>query len=286
MITKLTLFSQNSIQHSNFTRYVHGLTNSTINNVNLLKKIFTKYNKPINYERLVAEHANVNKLTKASVLVPVSVKEIKSGTSTKYQTFYTLTQRTPNLKFYGGQICFMGGKFDALDANVIETALREAKEEVNIDSSRLTLLAQMHPLITTNVGSDSFLLYPIVVYYDNHDFTPVLNKDEVDSLYELPTERFLSSENHDISHVQLKGDEFYLHYFSDVVNHQTNAEISVWGITALISIIVSTALHGKAPGFPIDPHIHIDPSDVNKFFDDFVLHKSIRLLDTLNKKKG
>ena len=282
MIRKLVLFSNNKkeIQSKILTRYINGLTKETKNNIDILKKIFKNYDKPLNYEQLLKKHSSVNKLTKASVLIPISVKENES--SNIYQTFYTLTQRTPKLKFYGGQICFMGGKMDIMDKNVVETAYREAKEEVNIDSERLTLLAQMHPLITTNVGNDSFLLYPIVVYFDNEQFSPVLNKHEVDKIYELPTDRFLKCLNHEISHVELKNDEYYLHYFNDIIDQE---EITVWGITALISIIVSTVLHKQSPSFSIDPLINIDPNNVHQFFDDFVLHKSLRLLETLQTLK-
>ena len=267
----------NKLLFLNNVRFLNGISNSTESNIQILKKLFKQYDQPKNFERLLNQYPHLNKLTKASLLIPISVKE----KAHKYETFYTLTQRTPNLRFYGGQICFIGGKMDAIDKSVVETARREAKEEVNIPPERLTILAQMHPLIITNIGKDSFLLYPIVAYYDDQNFTPTLNKEEVEMVYELATERFLSPVNHEINHVELTNVEYYLHYFNDTVNKE---EITIWSITALISIIVSTILHSRAPTFEIDPDVKLNANDVNKFFDEFVL-KSIKLLEHFHRKE-
>ncbi len=276
MIKKFWLFNKNIILSQSLVRHLNGLTSSNENNIKILKTLFKKYNQPKSFEHLLEKHPNLSKLTKAAVLIPISVRETSAQ---KYETFYSLTQRTPNLRFYGGQICFIGGKMDATDENAVEAAKREAKEEVDIPSERLTILAQMHPLIITNIGKDSFLLYPIVAYYDDKNFAPTLNKEEVECLYELPTERFLSSENHEIAHVELTDVEYHLHYFNDVINRQ---EITIWSITALISIVVSTILHKRAPPFDIDPIVKLDPNNVNKFFDEFV-SKSIKLLEHFHR---
>ena len=284
MFNKVFLFNTNMLKckpHSN-TRCLSGISDNKESNIEMLKNLFKQYDRPKNYDALLEKHPKLKKLTKASVLVPISIKEIKKENSLEYETFYTLTQRTPNLKFYGGQICFIGGKMDPVDnGNAVETALREAKEEVNVSLERLTILAQMHPLIITNVGNDSFLLYPIIAFYDNANFSPDLNRDEVECLYELPTKRFLSSENHELSHVELTNIEYHLHYFNDIIN---NNEITIWSITALISIIVSSILHNRAPAFEIDPIVQLNPNNVNQFFDDFVL-KSTKLLDHFHRPK-
>lgn len=263
------------------TRRLSNLSNSHESNLKLLKSLFEKHNKPNKYEKLLKQHSDFGRLKKAAVLVPISIKEEKCSNGTvNYSTYYTFTKRTPNMKFYGGQTCFMGGKMDEADESVVETALREAYEEVNIPRDKLTLLAQLYPLITTNVGRDSFLLFPIVYFYDNKNFTPILNQNEVECLYEIPTRRFLSKEGHELNHVELNNEEYYMHYFSTDLN---GVEVDVWGITSLISILVSSILHQRPPDFLVDPLIEMDPQNMNKFFDEFVLKRSIKLIDTFEQ---
>ena len=62
------------------------------------------------------------------------------------------------LKDHPGQISFPGGRVDEVDDTYIETALREAKEEIGIDRNHIEILGLM-PEYRTGSG---FKVVPVV----------------------------------------------------------------------------------------------------------------------------
>jgi 8-oxo-dGTP pyrophosphatase MutT (NUDIX family) len=60
---------------------------------------------------------------------------------------------------HGGQIAFPGGRCEPGDNSPLETALREAAEEVGIDSARAEILARLPAVDTMTTG---FLIHPFL----------------------------------------------------------------------------------------------------------------------------
>ena len=56
-----------------------------------------------------------------------------------------LTKRASHLKHHPGQIAFPGGKQEAGDVSLEETALREAQEEIGLPAARVRLLGRLPP---------------------------------------------------------------------------------------------------------------------------------------------
>ncbi|MBJ7421091.1 MAG: CoA pyrophosphatase, partial [Rhodoferax sp.] len=73
-----------------------------------------------------------------------------------------LTQRTEHMSTHAGQVAFAGGKCDAQDADAAATALREAYEEVGLESHHVQVLGELPTYIT---GS-AFHVTPIVALID------------------------------------------------------------------------------------------------------------------------
>jgi 8-oxo-dGTP pyrophosphatase MutT (NUDIX family) len=70
-----------------------------------------------------------------------------------------LTVRSKHLRSHSGLVAFPGGKQDSVDMDDIETALREADEEVGLDPGSVEIVSVLHPsyvrpniLVTVVVG--------------------------------------------------------------------------------------------------------------------------------------
>ncbi|XP_061752213.1 uncharacterized protein nudt7 isoform X2 [Nerophis ophidion] len=79
-------------------------------------------------------------LNKASVLVPLFVR------SGKLHTLMTL--RSEELRTSGGEVCFPGGKQEPGDKDEVDTALREAEEEIGLLPADVHVVCTLQPIIT------------------------------------------------------------------------------------------------------------------------------------------
>ena len=100
---------------------------------------------------------------------------------------------------HGGQISFPGGKFEAGDCTLDNTALREAKEEVGVDPNSVKLIGELTELY---IPVSNFLVKPYVGYtYTTPQFRPQLS--EVRSIVEVPIELLKQPEARQVKDLQL-----------------------------------------------------------------------------------
>lgn len=88
--------------------------------------------------------------TPAAVLMPIVLRD--------EQPTLLLTQRTAHLNDHAGQVSLPGGRVDPSDRSAVETALREAEEEVGLDRSLVEVLGTL-PDYLTGTG---FRVTPVV----------------------------------------------------------------------------------------------------------------------------
>ncbi len=72
-----------------------------------------------------------------------------------------LTVRTPDLEHHSGQIALPGGGWEAGDASLQETALRETHEEIGVYTEALEIIGALTPLY---VPTSHNMIYPFVAY--------------------------------------------------------------------------------------------------------------------------
>jgi 8-oxo-dGTP pyrophosphatase MutT (NUDIX family) len=240
--------------------------------IDYLKRSLEFLNKPNYYDQLVIKHPYVSKLRRCSILIPITVKQEKNKKGLRVQkTFFTLTQRADTIKFKG-EVCFVGGsRENKTDTNDVSTALREAKEEININEKSLSILAQFCPIMTTKGD----LVTPIIAYFDENDYEPIIDHKEVSQVFKLPTERFILNEGYTCKKFKAESTEYYLHYFNDTINGKA---IQTWGLTAFVSILVSSLLHSRMPDFQLDPDIKLTDESILGFLDLY-LEKTIQSAD-------
>ena len=93
-----------------------------------------------------------------------------------------LTRRRADLRRHAGEISFPGGRRDSEDATLAHTALREAQEEIGLQSADVQLLGELPSVSTFATG---YVIHPYV------GMIPAgvawqLSPREVDAVLELP----------------------------------------------------------------------------------------------------
>lgn len=129
------------------------------------------------------------------------------------------TLRSPNLRSHSGQVSFPGGMGEHGESS-IQTALRETKEEIYIESNNITVLGEMHPVpdITRKIKVTT-----MVAYIGNIDANEMrFNTDEVSKIFTVPIAYLLNpeSQKYSVYHV----DTPYWIY----------EDLTIWGLTAYV----------------------------------------------------
>ncbi len=70
-------------------------------------------------------------------------------------------RRASTLRAHSGEIAFPGGSVDATDSSPVMTALREAQEEIGLDTSTVEVLGVLTPVFTV---VSNYLILPVVAY--------------------------------------------------------------------------------------------------------------------------
>lgn len=101
-----------------------------------------------------------------------------------------LTRRTSSVAHHQAQISFPGGHKDSHES-VLETALRETEEELNVVPSSVRILGELTPLY---IPPSNYCIYPVVAATESRpDFRP--SPHEVAEVLEIPLDDLLDANN-------------------------------------------------------------------------------------------
>jgi 8-oxo-dGTP pyrophosphatase MutT (NUDIX family) len=133
------------------------------------------------------------------------------------QPHVLLIQRSDDLRLHPGQISFPGGTPEKEDATLLTTALRETREELNLDIPVSQVLGLL-PTVQTLTG---YVISPFITILDQ--LPPYRHNREVQKVLEIPLLPLLSTHHPEMGYPPKK--QMVAYWF---------LEHRVWGATAKI----------------------------------------------------
>ncbi len=153
-------------------------------------------------------------LRSAGVLVPLRARGDEVSV--------VLAVRTEQVPHHKGQVCFPGGSRDPGDTDLLDTALREAEEELGIRRDDVEILGTMNPVITVT----GFCIQPFVARIPpTAGFR--LDEFEMAEVFEAPLPIFAEFDRYRYAEAAFRGERNRV-YFFDYGQH------TIWGATAMI----------------------------------------------------
>jgi 8-oxo-dGTP pyrophosphatase MutT (NUDIX family) len=118
----------------------------------------------------------------ASAQVPAAVLVPLFLVGEQHEPHVVLTRRRADLRRHAGEISFPGGRQDPEDAALLDTALREAEEEIGLPREQVTILGE---LPTTSTFATRYTIHPFVAQIPA-GIAWRLSAREVDAVLEPP----------------------------------------------------------------------------------------------------
>ena len=164
----------------------------------------------------------------AAVLAPVVERD---GTDA-----LLFTKRAEDLGEHPGQMSFPGGGAEPTDDGILETALREANEEIGLVRDELEVVGRLDDIRTIT----EYAVTPIVARVPDRVYEPT--NGEVAEIAILPVSDLLAPENYEY-------DERTHPYYGEIVIHYFRVDgYTVWGATARILVqLLELATDFRAP---------------------------------------
>lgn len=154
---------------------------------------------------------------RAAVLVPV-LRET-DGLHLVY------TVRKGHLQDHAGQISFPGGSMDPADATLMETALREAEEEIDLSRELVEIVGELEELY---IPPSNFRVSPFVGLLPP-EAELVLAPDEVEEIFTVPVDELLSPRTFKRVLWRRDGRDYEVPVFA------VEGEREIWGATAAMT---------------------------------------------------
>lgn len=137
-----------------------------------------------------------------------------------------LTRRSAHLRDHAGQISFPGGRAEASDADLSDTALRETEEEVGLSRRHIDVVGAL-PTYTTITR---YVVTPVIGIV-TPPFDLRLDRTEVDEAFEVPLSFLMNPAHHQRHEFVFEGGQ---RQFLSMPwrSPQGGDEYFIWGATA------------------------------------------------------
>ena len=145
-----------------------------------------------------------------------------------------LSERSPHLSHHAGEIALPGGKVEG-DESHIQAALREAYEEVGLDSQKAEIIGTLGEYHTRS----NYAIVPVISRLQD-DIILTANPTEVSHIFSVPLSFLFNDDNH-ISR-EIDGRTIYSMPWQDVDG--LDRVWHIWGVTAGIIRMVWSRTYG------------------------------------------
>ncbi|GAA0857380.1 CoA pyrophosphatase [Aliiglaciecola litoralis] len=159
----------------------------------------------------------------AAVLIPIIDRA--EGLSVLF------TERALHLKHHPGQVSFPGGKQEESDTDLLHTALRETEEEIGISANKIQVIGSLPKFRTVS----RYEVTPFVSLVEP-EFDLVLDKNEVESVFEVPLTHLLDQDQHLIHWVKRGNVEHPIYFIAW-------QDKTIWGATASFVRMLSNHIY-------------------------------------------
>lgn len=171
---------------------------------------------PLHRQRLELEKLNAENYRPSAVMILFC--EDSDGT-----LFIPLTERMTYNGVHSGQVSLPGGKFEASDVDLMQTALRECYEEIGV--SEIDVLGKLTSLF---IPVSSFLVHPFIGFCRIKNPIMINQEREVKALVKLPVTALLND-------ATVKQGEVKVMENMNIKTPWFEVEgLKVWGATAMI----------------------------------------------------
>lgn len=123
------------------------------------------------------------------------------------------TERSDEVVFHKGQVCFPGGTQEPSDSSLVQTALREAEEEIGLEAKDIEILGELDDMLTFVTD---YVISPFVAFIP-YPHSLKTNGREVKRIFSVPLSFLMDEAN-------FKVDSYAYEYEGH----------TIWGATARI----------------------------------------------------
>ncbi|MHA1380911.1 MAG: NUDIX hydrolase [Candidatus Helarchaeota archaeon] len=174
---------------------------------------------------------NDERLTPAAVLLILFIKN--------NEPYGIFEKRTQTLNKHKGEIALPGGRLEKNDKDLLDTALRETEEEIDVYRSKISVLGELDDLFTVS----KYAITPYVGYI-NYPYVSKINTQEVAELIEIPLSVFQRYDNFREKIWDYNGIPHPIFYYDYVTKNKT---YTIWGATGYIMNIFTEIVFNFNP---------------------------------------
>jgi 8-oxo-dGTP pyrophosphatase MutT (NUDIX family) len=101
------------------------------------------------------------------------------------------TERSDDVDFHKGQVCFPGGTHEPSDSSLLQTALRESQEEIGLEARDIEILGELDDIITL---TSNYVISPFVASIP-HPYHFKAEDREIREIFSVPLSFLMDEAN-------------------------------------------------------------------------------------------